>query len=158
MYPLPFNALLGIFYIFKVKLIDKKRNMYVWEHQKVSGFATLLFLIFCLNEMLVPHFCFFFLSHFFTLPNEKVGMTLKSILLSLDCPFFFIYIQRLVFHRKMRDSPSWCCLLGYSVEIQLPQFSFCRLFASIRFVRFASTRVETRRFAVNVWKANKKSQ
>lgn len=63
---LPFNALLGIFYIFKVKLIDKKRNMYLCVYVGTSKsvrfcYPLVSYLLF--NEMLVPHFLlFFFLS------------------------------------------------------------------------------------------------
>lgn len=46
----------------------------------------------------------------------------------------------LVFHRKMSGAER-TLHLDYSVEIQLPQFSFCRLFASIC-VRFALLRTQ----------------
>lgn len=93
----------------------------------MSGFCyPLVFLIFCLNEMLVAHIeIFVVFSAREKFEERENDVQIHCVIAGLA---FFI-VRRLVFRSKNKDS-ILVLFVRLEAEIQLPQFSFCRLFAS----------------------------
>lgn len=118
--------------IFKVKLIDEKLCVCVYIYKCVGTSKSVRFcnpLIFCLREMLLPHFYFLYSK---TTTAQKIRWKKAHTKLEwrwnpfcyrTDCRSFFHSAQ--YFNRETRVFVSILMVFAWlQVEIQLPQFSF----------------------------------